>query len=199
MVNDVGGQGRGTFRTNCWRNFSGLWDVRYIAFVVEGDEDGSGIMKSCFVVIVVNDVVGRVGGRSERTVRSTVAASWTASGTSGTFAMVVEGDEDGSGIMKSCFAVIVVKDMVGQGRRAIKTDCWRNCSSLWDVRYFAFVVEGDEDGSGIMKSCFVFIVVNYVAGQCQMGQSEPTFGGTVAASWMAFGTSRTSPVVVDGD
>ena len=41
-------------------------------------------------------------------------------------------------------------------------DCWRNRSCLvdgfWYVRYFAFVVEGDEDGSGIMKSCFVVIM-----------------------------------------
>ena len=49
--------------------------VRYFAFVVEGDGGGSGIMKSCFEVIVVNDVVGRVGGRSEPTVGGTVAAS----------------------------------------------------------------------------------------------------------------------------
>ena len=62
------------------------------------------------------------------------------------FAVVVQGDENGSGIMKSCFLVIVVNDVVGQGRGAIRTDCWRNCSSLWDVRYFDFVVEGDEDG-----------------------------------------------------
>ena len=40
-------------------------------------------MKSCIVVIVVKDVFGRVGGRSEPTLKGTVAASWTALGTSG--------------------------------------------------------------------------------------------------------------------
>ena len=58
-----GGQGRGAIRTDCQSNRSclvdGLGDVRYIAFVVEGDEDGSGIMESCFIVIVVNDVGGQ--------------------------------------------------------------------------------------------------------------------------------------------
>ena len=59
----------------------GLGYVRYFTVVVEGDEDGSGVMKSCFVVILVTDVVGSVGGRSEPTVGGTVAASGTASGT----------------------------------------------------------------------------------------------------------------------
>ena len=58
--------------------------VRYFAVVVQGDEDGSGVMKSCFVVIVVSDMVGRVGGRSAPTVGGTKAASWTALGTFGT-------------------------------------------------------------------------------------------------------------------
>ena len=48
------------------------------------------------------------------------------------FAFVVERDEDDSGIMKSCFVVIVVNDVVGQGRGAIRTDCWRNRSFLVD-------------------------------------------------------------------
>ena len=62
----------------------GFWYVRYFAVVVEGDEDGSGVMKSCSVVIVMNDVLSRVGGRTEPTVERTVAASWKASGTFGT-------------------------------------------------------------------------------------------------------------------
>ena len=93
----------------------GLGYVQYIAFVVEGDEDGSGIMKSCFVVIVVKDVVGRVGGRS-------VADSWRnrsclvdGLGDVRCFAVVVQGNDDGSGIIKSCFIVIVVNDVGGQG------------------------------------------------------------------------------------
>ena len=55
-----------------WRNRSCLVDrfgyVRYFAIVVQGNKDGSSVMKSCFVVIVVNDVVGRVGDRSEPSV-----------------------------------------------------------------------------------------------------------------------------------
>ena len=78
----------------------------------------------------------------------------------------MECDEDGSSIIKSCFVIIVVNDVVGQCRGAIRTDCWRNRSylvdSIRDVRCFAVVVQGDEDGSGVMKSCFVVIVVNDV-------------------------------------
>ena len=57
-------------RTDCLRNCSclvnGLGYVRFFTVLVQGDEDGSGVMKSCFVVIVVNNVVGRVGGDKNR-------------------------------------------------------------------------------------------------------------------------------------
>ena len=145
----------------------------------------------------MNDVVGRVGGRSEPTVGGTVAASWNGLGDVRYFAFVVKGDEDGSGIMKSCFVIIVVNDVVGQCRGAIRTDCWRNRSclvdSIGDVRCFAVVVQGDEDGSGVMME-----LLRCHRGERRwwarvVGRSEPTVGETVAASWTDLGTSGTLP------
>ena len=44
---------------------------------------------------------------------------------------------------------------------------------LGDVRCFAVVVQGDKDGSGIMKSCFIVIVVNMTWWGQGRGRSEP--------------------------
>ena len=116
----------------------GLGYVQYIAVVVQGDEDSSGVMKSCFVDIVVKDVVGRVGGRSVPTVERTVAASVT----SGTSPLAWRATRMGRGVINSCFVVIVVNDVVGRVG----------------------------------------------------GRSEPTVGGIVAASWTASGTFGTLPL-----
>ena len=101
----------------------GLGDVRYFAFVVEGDEDGSFIMKSCFVVIVVNEVVDQCRGAIRTDCWKNRSCLVDGIGDVLCFAIVVQGDEDGSGVMKSYFVVIVVKDVWGQGRGAIRTDC----------------------------------------------------------------------------
>ena len=54
-------------------------------------------------------------GRSELTVGGTVDASWTALGTSGAYAIVVQDDKDSSSVMKSCFVIIVVNEGGGPG------------------------------------------------------------------------------------
>ena len=110
-------------------------DVRCFVIVVQGDKDGSSVMKSCFVVIVVNDVVSQCCGAIRTECWKNRSCLVDGIGDVLCFAIVVQGNEDGSGVIKSCFVVIVVSDMCGDrvvGR--CRTDCWRNCSSLWDCR-----------------------------------------------------------------
>ena len=39
------------------------------------------------------------------------------------YAVVVQDDKDGSSVMMSCFVIIVVNEVGGQGRGAIRMDC----------------------------------------------------------------------------
>ena len=100
VVNDVAGQGRGiNLEPTVGGTVAASWDVlgyfRYFTVVVAGNEDGSRIMKSGFVFIVVSDVVGSVGGRSETDCWMNCSClSGRPRGRSGTSPFVVQGDED---------------------------------------------------------------------------------------------------------